>query len=83
MTDQASENKRHENVAKSKPRRKPRELTLETVLIVEDRDASSIDESLNELLTDFLTRMFHEKVETGELVIENGVVRVNCQGSKR
>jgi hypothetical protein len=82
VTDQLCEKLHDDHVTKRRARRKPRALVLETVLTETDKDASVIDKSLNGVLADYLTRIVNEKIETGELVIENGVVRVNCQESK-
>ncbi len=82
MAHQVSQETQHERVSKCKARRKPRELTLEANQVGEQSDQLLVGNSLDELLTDFLVRMIYQKVETGELVVEEGVVRINAQGQR-
>jgi len=60
-------------------KRAPRCLTLEA--IPSQREVRQSSDALNKALADLFAEFIHQKLKTGELIVENRVVRVNPQWS--
>jgi hypothetical protein len=57
-------------------KRRPRRLSVEAVPFTEEGQRQT-DHSLGPALAELLVALVSQKLEAGELVIENGIVRVN------
>ncbi len=55
-------------------KRAPRKIILESMPVGEPSEQLAVNESLDELLSEYLVQLVYKSVESGELVIEDGVV---------